>query len=59
MQNILGLNTINMENKTRKLLMMRNTSTLNKIEKGRNLFKHEQKKIPTYNITQNIKSNLK
>ena len=31
MQNILGLNTINTENKTGKLIMMRNTSTLNKI----------------------------
>ena len=59
MQNILGLNTINTENKIRKLIMMRNTSILNKIWKERNLFKHEQKKIPTDNITQNIKLNLK
>ena len=55
MQNILGLNAINAENKIRKLIMMINTSILNKIWKGRNLFKHEQKKIPTDNITQNIK----
>ena len=55
MQNILGLNAINTENKIRKLIMMRNTSILNKIWKERNLFKHEQKKIPTDNITQNIK----
>ena len=59
MQNILGLNAINTENKIRKLIMMRNTSILNKIWKERNLFKHEQKKIPTDNITQNIKWNLK
>ena len=55
MQNILGLNAINTENKIRKLIMMRNTSILNKIWKERNLFKHEQKKIPTDNTTQNIK----
>ena len=55
MQNILGLNAINTENKIQKLIMMINTSILNKIWKERNLFKHEQKKIPTDNITQNIK----
>ena len=32
---------------------------LNEIWKARNLFKHEQKKIPTVNIIQNIKRNLK
>ena len=36
-----------------------NTSILNEIWKARNLFKHEQKKIPTDNIIQNIKRNLK
>ena len=58
-QNILGLNAINTENKTRKLIMTINTSILNKIWKARNAFKHEQKKIPTDNIIQNIKRNLK
>ena len=59
MQNILGSNAINTENKTRKLIMTINTSILNEIWKTRNLFKHEQKKIPTDNIIQNIKRNLK
>ena len=59
MQNILGLNAINTENKTRKLIMTINTSILNEIWKARNLFKHEQKKIPTDNIIQNIKRSLK
>ena len=58
-QNILGLNVINTENKSRKLIMTINTSILNEIWKARNLFKHEQKKIPTDNIIQNIKRNLK
>ena len=58
-QNILGLNAINTENKSRKLIMTINTSILNEIWKARNLFKHEQKKIPTDNIIQNIKRNLK
>ena len=39
--------------------MTRNTSILNEIWKARNLFKHEQKKIPTANIIPNIKKNLK
>ena len=52
-QNILGLYAINTENKTRKLIMTINTSILNKIWKAKNLFKHEQKKIPTDNIIQN------
>ena len=59
MQNILGLNAINTENKTRKLIMTINTSILNEIWKTRNLFKHEQKKIPTNDIIENIKRNLK
>ena len=59
MQNILGLNAINTENKTRKLIMTINTSILNEIWRARNLFKHEQKKIPTNNIIENIKRNLK
>ena len=59
MQNILGLNTINTKNKTRKLIMTINTSILNEIWKARNLFKHEQKKVPTDNIIQNIKRSLK
>ena len=59
MQNILGLNAINTENKTRKLIMTINTSILNEIWKARNLFKHEQKKIPTDNIIQNTKGSLK
>ena len=57
--NILGLNAINTEHKTRKLIMTINTSLLNKIWKARNLFKHEKKKIPTDNIIQNIKRNIK
>ena len=36
-----------------------NISILNEIWKARNLFKHEQEKIPTDNIIQNIKRNLK
>ena len=32
---------------------------MNEIRKGRNLFKHEQKKMPTDNIIQNIKRNIK
>ena len=36
-----------------------NTSILNEIWKARNLFKHEQKKIPTDKIIQNIKRSLK
>ena len=36
-----------------------NTSILNEIWKARNLFKHEQKKIPTENIIMNIKRSLK
>ena len=36
-----------------------NTSILNEIWETGNLFKHEQKKIPTYNIIKNIKRNLK
>ena len=36
-----------------------NTSILNEIWTARNLFKHEQKKIPTANIIQNIKKKLK
>ena len=59
MQNILGLNALNMENKTRKLIMTLNTSIFNEIWKARNLFKHEQKKIPTDNIIQNRKRSLK
>ena len=39
LQNILRLNTINTENKSRKLIMTINTSMLNKIWKARNLFK--------------------
>ena len=58
MQNILGLNAINTENKSRKLMTI-NTSILNEIWKARNLFKHEQKKIPTDNTLQNIKRRLK
>ena len=58
MQNILGLNAINTENKSRKLMTI-NTSILNEIWKARNLFKHEQKKIPTDNIIQNRKRSLK
>ena len=58
-QNILGLNPITTENKPRKLIMTINTSILNEIWKARNAFKHEQKKIPTDNIIQNIKRNLK
>ena len=58
-QYILGLNATNAENKTRKLIMTINTTILNEIWKARNLFKHEQKKIPTDNITENIKRNLK
>ena len=48
-----------MENKTRKLIMTLNTSIFNEIWKARNLFKHEQKKIPTDNIIQNTKGSLK
>ena len=59
MQNILGLNAINTENKTRKLIMTINTSILNEIWKARNLYKHEQKKIITENIIQNINRSLK
>ena len=59
MQNILGLNTINTENKTQKLIITVNTSILNEIWKARNLFKHDQKKIPTDNIIQNRKRSLK
>ena len=58
-QNFLGLNAINTENKTRKLIMTVNNSILNEIWIARNSFKHEQKKIPTVNIIQNIKRNLK
>ena len=58
MQNILGLNAINTENKSRKLMTI-NTSILNEIWEARNLFKHEQKKIPTDNIIQNRKRSLK
>ena len=36
-----------------------NTSILNEIWKTRNLFKHEQKKIPAVNKIENIKRNLK
>ena len=36
-----------------------NTSILNEIWKARNLFKHEKEKIPTDNIIQNIKRNIK
>ena len=36
-----------------------NKSILNEIWTARNLFKHEQKKIPTTNIIQNIKKKLK
>ena len=36
-----------------------NISILNEIWKARNLFKHEQKKIPADNIIENIKRNLK
>ena len=57
--NILGLNAINTDTKARKLIMTINTSILNEIWKTRNLFKHEQKKIPTDNIIENIKRNLK
>ena len=39
LQNILRLNAINTENKSRKLIMTINTSMLNKIWKARNLFK--------------------
>ena len=59
MQNILGLSAINTENKTRKLIMTIKTSILNEIWKARNLFKHEQKKIPKDNIIQNIERSLK
>ena len=59
MQNILGLSAINTENKTRKLIMTINTSILNEIWKARNLFKHEQKIIPTKNMIENIKRSLK
>ena len=59
LQNILGLNAINTEKKTKKLIMTINTSILNEIWTARNLFKHEQKKIPTANIIQNIKKKLK
>ena len=58
-QNILGLNAINTENKTRKLIMTINTSILNEIWKARNLFKHEQKIIPTKYMIENIKRSLK
>ena len=57
--NILGLDSINTKHKTRKLIITINTSVLNEIRKGRNLFKHEQKKMPTDNIIQNIKRNIK
>ena len=59
LQNILGLNAINTEKKTRKLIMTINTTILNEIWKARNLFKHETKRIPTENIISNIKKNLK
>ena len=55
LQHISGLNAINTEKKTRKLIMTINMSILNKIWTARNLFKHEQKKIPTANIIQDIK----
>ena len=58
MQNILDLNAINTERKTRKLIMTINTTILNEIWKARNSFKHEQKKIQTVNIIRNIKRNL-
>ena len=54
LQNILSLNTINTEKKTRKVIMT-NTAILNEIWKAQNLFKHETKKISTENITSNIK----
>ena len=56
---MLVLNAITTENKPRKLIMTINTFILNEIWKARNAFKHEQKKIPTDNIIQNIKRNLK
>ena len=59
LQNILGLNAINTEKKTKKLIMTINTTILNEIWKARNLFKHETKRIPTENIITNIKNNLK
>ena len=59
LQNILDLNAINTEKKTRKLIMTINTTILNEIWKARNLFKHETKRIPTENIISNIKKNLK
>ena len=58
MQNILDLNAINTERKTRKLIMTINTTILNEIWKARNSFKREQKKIQTVNIIRNIKRNL-
>ena len=54
LQNILSLNTINTEKKTRKVIMT-NTAILNEIWKAQNLFKHETKKISTENIISNIK----
>ena len=54
LQNILGLNAINTEKKTRKLIMTINTSILNEIWTAQNLLKHEQKKIPTASMIQNI-----
>ena len=54
LQNILSLNTINTEKKTRKVIMT-NIAILNEIWKARNLFKHETKKISTENIISNIK----
>ena len=59
LQNIIGLNAINTEKKTKKLIMTINTTISNEIWKARNLFKHETKRIPTENIITNIKKNLK
>ena len=59
LQNILGLNAINTEKKTKKLIMTINTTILNEIWKARNRFKNETKRIPTEKIITNIKNNLK
>ena len=49
LENILGLNAINNEKKTKKLIMAINTTILNEIWKAQNLFKQETKRIPTEN----------
>ena len=43
LENILGLNAMNTEKKTKKLIMTINTTILNEIWKAQNLFNKKQK----------------